>query len=143
MSIARILVFVIASKQGSSKFYDSLPALIASAPIETVLEEDRRKAFSRQLTEEGKQILESYRTITNTYPAEMPWPPDNPVLEYQCAKSRAKVKIRDNDVIIVSYPKVLQINFLQLVFESENFPASNLASTLVKCFHHVAQSQNY
>ena len=84
----------------------ALPTLIAAAPIEVaeldVLSRRRRAAL-------GLSDLGLRNTIAAMNSAELEddvWPPPNTLLRKQTELSRRRVTLRDNDTVIVSFPKV-------------------------------------
>ena len=101
------LVVYLAFAQTSCCASSALPTLIAAAPMEVAVVDElaRRRQEKLQLNVRG--YWQTVTQLANTRTEEDDqWPPPNTLLRKQIAFARTKIKCRDTDVVIVSYPKV-------------------------------------
>ena len=86
----------------------ALPSLIAAAPMEVAVVEQLQKRRIASLSAAERQMVDQLNNNINDLASKAgeQWPPPNHLLRRQTAKTRARIQCRDNDIIIVSFPKV-------------------------------------
>jgi len=89
---------------------NALPTMIAAAPMEVAVVDALERRRRRKLQVQEMTFLETLTKVAGTSsPDDKSWPPPNTLLREQTAYCRQRVKLRDSDILIVSYPKVRKL----------------------------------
>ena len=85
--------------------------------MEVAVADALERRHRQHLQWEESTFLEALNNVAGTStPEDKLWPPPNRLLRSQVADARKRVIVRDNDVVIVSFPKVRVLDLHESFF---------------------------
>jgi hypothetical protein len=82
----------------------AVPTMIAAMSLRDAASQQSQVQVALQLAQQERDLTREFNELHATEGDH--WPPHNTLIRMQAARTRRMVRFRDNDIIIVSYPKV-------------------------------------